>query len=472
MALNRSSFEPITFVLTGIPGMEESHIWISVPFCLMYVLALTGNIFFLFLIATDHTLRQPMCLFLAMLSVADLTLSTVTVPEMLAIFWFGSRKVSFDGCIAQMFFTHFSFIAESTILLAMAFDRYVAICDPLRYMMIMTPSVIGKVAVAVLLRGACIMFPTIFLLKRLPYCGHSTMRHTYCEHMGIARLACADITVNVWYGFTTTLLSSGLDVLLIALSYAVILRAVFRLPSKEARLKALRTCGSHLGVILMFYLPAFFSFLTHRFVHNVPSCIHILLANFYVIVPPMLNPIVYGVRTRQIRERVLHMFSKVRGTCENETKCRQTWGPSMKIEATSPEAEGASLEQGQRAQAVERAQVALSSEFPDVFGGGLGRYNGPPVSFELDPSVTPIRLKYWKVPISLKPQIKAALDKLIEQGVLEPVPFSKWETPIVTPVKSDGSVRICADYKCTINRALQQHSYPVPIISHILASLG
>ncbi|XP_015271835.1 PREDICTED: uncharacterized protein K02A2.6-like, partial [Gekko japonicus] len=120
----------------------------------------------------------------------------------------------------------------------------------------------------------------------------------------------------------------------------------------------------------------------------------------------------------------------------------------------------------------ENKWAVLYKEFPDVFGGGLGKYKGPPVSFELDPSVTPIRLKYRKVPIPLKPRIEAELDKLIAQGVLEPVPFSKWETPIVTPVKSDGSIRICADYKCTINRALQQHSYPVPVISHVLASLG
>ncbi|XP_068003248.1 olfactory receptor 52E8-like [Melanerpes formicivorus] len=311
--LNESSFDPITFVLTGIPGLEESHIWISVPFCLLYLVALLANTVLLLAISTQSSLQQPMHLLLAMLALADLLLSTSTVPKMLALFWFSSREISFDACITQMFFTHFSFILESSTLLAMAFDRYVAVCEPLRYAAILSPSLVLKVALSSVLRAFLIMFPPVFLLKRLPYCGHKLMPHTYCEHMGIARLACADIRANVWYGLATALLSSGLDVVLISVSYALILRAALGLPSPRARLKALGTCGSHLCAILAFYLPAFFSFLAHRFGRRVPAGLHVLLANLYVVLPPVLNPIVYGVRSRQIRQGVLRLLRPGQG---------------------------------------------------------------------------------------------------------------------------------------------------------------
>ncbi|NP_001164938.1 olfactory receptor, family 52, subfamily D, member 1 [Oryctolagus cuniculus] len=300
---------PATLFLTGFPGLEPFHIWIAIPFCAMYLTALAGNAALILVIVTDRALHAPMYLFLCILSLTDLALSSTTVPKMLAILWMHAGKISFSGCLAQMFCVHSIYALESSVLLAMAFDRYVAICNPLRYTAILNHTVIGRIGFVGIFRSVAIVSPFIFLLRRLPYCRHRVMAHTYCEHMGIARLACANITVNIVYGLTVALLAMGLDSILIAVSYGFILRAVFRLPSRDAQNKALSTCGSHLGVILVFYIPAFFSFLTHRFGHNrVPKHVHIFLANLYVLVPPVLNPIIYGARTKEIQRRLLKLF--------------------------------------------------------------------------------------------------------------------------------------------------------------------
>ncbi|KAM5315875.1 olfactory receptor 52D1 [Glossophaga mutica] len=300
---------PATLLLTGIPGLEWAHIWIAIPFCAMYLVALAGNAALILVIAMDSVLHAPMYLFLCLLSVSDLALSSTTVPKMLAILWLQAGEISFGGCLAQMFCVHSIYALESSILLAMAFDRYVAICNPLRYTVILNHTVIGKIGLVGIFRSVAVVSPFIFLLRRLPYCQHHVMAHTYCEHMGIARLACANITVNIIYGLTVALLAMGLDSILITISYSFILRAVFRLPSRDAQLKALSTCGSHFAVILVFYIPAFFSFLTHRFgQHRVPKHVHIFLANLYVLVPPVLNPVIYGARTKEIRSRLLRLL--------------------------------------------------------------------------------------------------------------------------------------------------------------------
>nr|XP_003465413.2 olfactory receptor 52Z1-like [Cavia porcellus] len=314
--LNKTSAQDMWYVLIGIPGLEALHTWISIPICFMYIVAVTGNIFLVFLIMTERSLHEPMYLFLSMLALADLLLSTATVPKMLAIFWFHSSDISFCGCVSQMFFIHFIFVAESAILLAMAFDRYVAICYPLKYTTILTSTVIGKIGIAALVRSLLICCPFIFLINRLLYCGRKILPHSYCEHMGIARLACDNININIIYGLTMALLSTGLDVVLIVMSYMMILHTVFQIPSWTARLKALNTCASHICVILIFYTPAFFSFFAHRFGgETIPRHIHILVANLYVVVPPMLNPIIYGVKTKQIQNRVVLIFSSVITSC-------------------------------------------------------------------------------------------------------------------------------------------------------------
>uniref|UniRef100_A0A452H253 Olfactory receptor n=1 Tax=Gopherus agassizii TaxID=38772 RepID=A0A452H253_9SAUR len=306
---NHTFFAPVTYILTGIPGTEESQFWMAIPFCLVYSVTLFGNSLLLFIILTEQSLHEPMYLLVSMLAAADLLLSTTAVPKMLAVFWFRAGEISFAACLTQMFFIHVSFIAESAILLAMAFDRYVAICDPLRYTMILTKSVIGKMGLAVVTRSFCFIFPVIFVLKQMNFCRTNLLPHNYCD-MAIARVACNDVSVRVWYGVAVAILVIGSDIVLIAVSYGLILRAVFLLHSKDARLKALRTCGSHLCVILMFYISSVFSYFAYRFGHIIPGYSLILLANLYVLIPPMLNPIIYGVTTKEILKRVIYVFHR------------------------------------------------------------------------------------------------------------------------------------------------------------------
>ncbi|VTJ81887.1 Hypothetical predicted protein [Marmota monax] len=235
---NDTQFHPSSFLLVGIPGLEDVHIWIELPFFSVYLVALLGNTAVLFVIQTEHSLHEPMYYFLAMLDSVDLGLSTATVPKMLGIFWFNLGEISFGGCLSQMFFIHFFTVMESILLVAMVFDRYIAICKPLRCTMILTTKIISIIAGIAILRSLYMVVPLLFLLLRLHFCGHHIIPHTYCEHM------------------------------------------------------------------------AFFSFLTHRFGHNIPQYIHIFLANLYVVVPPALNPVIYGVRTKQIRELVMRIFLK------------------------------------------------------------------------------------------------------------------------------------------------------------------
>lgn len=304
--VNHSS--PAGFLLLGFSEHPElERILFAVVFA-SYLLTLAGNTLIILLSALDPRLHSPMYFFLSNLSFLDLCFTTSCVPQMLVHLWGPHKTISFLGCAVQLFIFLLLGTTECVLLTVMAFDRYVAVCHPLRYTTILNHAVIGRIGLLGICRSITVVSPLIFLLRRLPYCGHRVMAHTYCEHMGVARLACADITVNIVYGLTVALLAMGLDSILIAVSYGFILRAVFCLPSRDAQHKALSTCGSHLGVIVAFYVPAFFSFLTHRFgQHRVPRHVHIFLANLYVLVPPVLNPIIYGARTTEIRSRLLRL---------------------------------------------------------------------------------------------------------------------------------------------------------------------
>ncbi|KAM7179485.1 olfactory receptor 51G2-like [Macrochelys suwanniensis] len=311
-AVNDTKFQSAVFLLTGIPGQEDIHLWISVlfSFILMYVISIVGNSVILFIIKTDPSLHEPMYIFLSMLAITDLGLSISTIPTILGIYLFNSREISLNACFAQLFFIHFLAKIESSVLLLMAFDRFVAICNPLRYASILTLPRIAKMALVFVLRGVAVALPFPFLLKRFQYCRANVLSHSYCLHQDVMKLACSDIKVNTIYGMFTTLFTLGLDSLLIFLSYVMILKTVLSIASHTECLRALNTCVSHLCAVLLFYIPDIGLAVIHRFGNSSSHLLRILLGYVYLLVPPLINPIVYSVKSKHLRARIIRAFVK------------------------------------------------------------------------------------------------------------------------------------------------------------------
>ncbi|XP_074158637.1 olfactory receptor 52W1 [Sminthopsis crassicaudata] len=305
---------PASFLLTGIPGLGTMHAWLSLPFSSMYLLALLGNAALLAVVKADTTLHQPMFLLLAALAATDLGLASSVAPGLLAILWLGPQPIPYAACLAQMFFVHALTAMESGVLLAMACDRAVAVGNPLRYPMLVTGARVGWVAMALGLRAVAIVVPFPLLVARFKHFRMRTVTHAYCEHMAVVELVAGNTRANNLYGLALSLAVSGVDVIGIAGSYGLIAHTVLKLPTREARAKAFGTCSSHICVILAFYVPGLFSYLTHRFGRRtVPRPVHILLSNIYLLLPPSLNPLIYGARTKQIRDRILAFFTPWKG---------------------------------------------------------------------------------------------------------------------------------------------------------------
>nr|XP_054517925.1 olfactory receptor 52I2 [Pan troglodytes] len=304
-AYNHTMETPASFLLVGIPGLQSSHLWLAISLSATYIIALLGNTIIVTAIWMDSTLHEPMYCFLCVLAAVDIVMASSVVPKMVSIFCSGDSSISFSACFTQMFFVHLATAVETGLLLIMAFDRYVAICKPLHYKRILTPQVMLGMSMAITIRAITFMTPLSWMVSHLPFCGSNVVVHSYCEHIALARLACADPVPSSLYSLIGSSLMVGSDVAFIAASYILILRAVFGLSSKTAQLKALSTCGSHVGVMALYYLPGMASIYVAWLGQDiVPLHTQVLLADLYVIIPATLNPIIYGMRTKQLRERI------------------------------------------------------------------------------------------------------------------------------------------------------------------------
>ncbi|XP_004717160.1 olfactory receptor 56B1-like [Echinops telfairi] len=303
---NSSQGHVLQFLLMGFPGIHRWQHWLSLPLAMFYFLALGANLFILFTIYQMTTV-QPMYHFLGILAVTDMGLATTIMPKILSIFWFDNKSISLPECFLQIYAIHCFLGMESGIFLCMAVDRYVAICHPLRYPSVITKAFIIKATMFMVLRNGLLVVPVPVLASQRNYCSRNEIEHCLCSNQGVTRLACDDTSPNRACQLVLAWVGLGSDLGMILLSYTFILRSVLKLNSKEASSKALSTCSSHLILIFFFYTAIVVVSVTHLAETRVPL-IPVLLNVLHNIIPPALNPIVYALRTQELRVGFLKLL--------------------------------------------------------------------------------------------------------------------------------------------------------------------
>ncbi|XP_002750772.3 olfactory receptor 2A12-like [Callithrix jacchus] len=306
---NRSSVSE--FILLGFSSETQVGMALFALFLLLYLTTLVGNGLIVMLIYLDSHLHTPMYLFLSVLSLVDMSYVTTTVPQMLVNMVCPRRSISWGACAAQMFIFLVLGIAECVLYAIMAYDRYVAICFPLRYMLLMSHSICVTMIIvcwSISIAGALIY--TVFTMH-LPYCGPYKINHFFCEVPAVLKLACADTSFNDRLDFILGFILLLVPLSLILASYVFILASIFRIRSAQGRLKSFSTCASHVTVVTMFYGPAIIMYMRPGSWYDPER--DKKLALFYNVVSAFLNPIIYSLRNKDVKEAFLKIF-RVRTT--------------------------------------------------------------------------------------------------------------------------------------------------------------
>ncbi|XP_037022251.2 olfactory receptor 2A25-like [Artibeus jamaicensis] len=298
------------FLLVGFPLSPRMRVLLFGVFSVLYTFTLVGNGVILGLISLDPRLHTPMYFFLSHLATVDIAYACNTVPQMLVNLLSPSQPISFVGCLMQTFLFLTFALTECLLLVVMSYDRYVAICLPLRYSTIMNWRVCLILAVTSWILGVLLALVDMVLLLPLPFCGPQKVNHFFCEILAVLKLACADTHFNEVVVMAVASLGLLGPVAAIMVSYGHILWAALKIQSAEGRQKAFSTCSSHLCVVGLFYGTAIFMYVGPQ--HGDPQEQRKYLLLFHSVFNPMLNPLIYSLRNREVKAALRRRLEKER----------------------------------------------------------------------------------------------------------------------------------------------------------------
>ncbi|XP_037377220.1 olfactory receptor 5B12-like [Talpa occidentalis] len=307
-----NSTEVTEFIFVGITDDPELQLPLFFIFTLIYLITLIGNLGMIVLILVDSHLHTPMYLFLSNLSLADLGYSTAVTPKVMAQLLMGSNVISFNACATQLFFLALFLTVENFLLSAMAFDRYAAVCKPLHYATIMTTGVCKCLIIGCYVFGvvdASIHIGNIFSLS---FCGSNVINHFFCDGPPVLALSCSDIHRSELVLFIFVGINVIFSILIISISYLFIFVTILKMHSSEGHQKALSTCASHLTAISIFYGTSLFMYLESNSSHSMGS--DKMASMFYAIIIPMLNPLVYSLRNKEVKSAFKRTVGKAKSS--------------------------------------------------------------------------------------------------------------------------------------------------------------
>ncbi|XP_069858168.1 olfactory receptor 7G2-like [Dipodomys merriami] len=287
------------FFLVGLTDHPELQPLIFSLFFSIYLVTILGNLLIILAVSSDLHLHTPMYFFLSSLSFTDICTSTTTIPKVLVNIQAQDHSISFAGCLTQVCFVLVFGGLESCLLAAMAYDRYVAICHPLRYTAIMHPCLCVLMVIMSLLVSTMNALLHSLMLLTLSFCTYLEIPHFFCELVQVMKMACSDINTNNLLIYTVTTVFAGVPLSGIIFSYIQIVSSILRIPTMKGRYKAFSTCGSHLSVVSLFYGTAFGVYMSSEVAGS--STKNVVASMMYIVIPQMLNPFIYSLRNREMK---------------------------------------------------------------------------------------------------------------------------------------------------------------------------